>query len=166
MCCFRPALSALLVLLTSACAGFAPLYGENSAAQKTFARLSVAPVDGRAGFLFTQALQERGGIRPGQSGAYVLQTDLEESRVLSGVRTDQVATRARLTVTARYTLVGRDGTAVYRGTAQSTAAFDDPGQPYAALAAEQDATEKAMRALAEKVLNDLAAFFNTQAQNP
>ena len=163
---FKPVLSVLLVLLTSACAGFTPLYGQSSAAHPSLARLSLAPVDGRAGFLFTQAMQDRGGISMGQSGAYVLQTTLEETRALVGVRIDQVATRARLTVRATYTVIGRDGAVAYQGTAESTAAFDDPDQPYAALAAEQDAEERATRVLAEKVLNDLAVFFNTEVQNP
>ncbi len=163
---FKPVLPVLLVLLTSACAGFAPLYGQNSAAHQSFARLSLAPVDGRAGFLFTQAMQDRGGISMGQSGAYILQTRLHVSRAQIGVRIDQVATRARLTVRANYTVLGRDGAVAYKGTAESSAAFDDPDKPYAALAAERNAEERATQILAEKVLNDLAVFFNTEAQNP
>jgi len=159
----KPVLPVLFALLVGSCAGFTPLYGQNTGARQHFEQLSLAPIEGRTGFLFTQAMRDRGGVSQGQSGAYVLQTTLKEKLALVGVRIDQVSTRARITLDASYSVLDRDGKAVYTGTASSMAAFDEPDQPYAAIAAERDAKDRASRILAEKVLNDLAVFFNTVA---
>jgi len=161
----KPVLPVLIALLIGSCAGFTPLYSQNTGARQHFEQLSMEPIEGRTGFLFTQAMRDRGGVGQGQSGAYVLQTTLKEKHANIGVRIDQVSTRSRLTVIAYYLVRGRDGKIAYRGTAQSTAAYDEPDQPYAALAAEQDAEDRASRILAEKVLNDLAVFFSTVAPN-
>ena len=146
-------------LILSACAGFQPLYGENTSVRRNFEQLSAAPIEGRAGFLFSQALLDRGGIVSGQSGTYVLETALTKSRVNVGVRIDDVSTRSRLTLRARYSVRDRNGKISYQGLAESQAAFDVPDQPYGALVAEQAAEETATSVLAEKVLNDLAVFF-------
>ncbi|PHS25075.1 MAG: hypothetical protein COA85_07520 [Robiginitomaculum sp.] len=156
---FQYSLSACLLLLLSACAGFQPLYGDNTAVRRSFENLSLAPIDGRAGFLFAQALQDRGGIQGGQSGLYVLETNLRKTQANVGVRVDDVSTRARLTLRARYTVRGRNGKVAYKGNAISETAFDIPDQPYGAIAAEQYAEETAAIVLAEKVMNDLAVFF-------
>jgi len=156
---FQHIIPAGLLLLLSACAGFQPLYGENTAVRRSFDQLSLAPIEGRAGFLFAQALLDRGGIKGGQSGAYVLETNLRKSQANVGVRVDDVSTRARLTLRARYTVRDRDGKIAYKGSAISEAAFDVPDQPYGAIAAEQHAEETAALVLAEKVMNDLAVFF-------
>lgn len=161
----KPALPVLFALLVGSCAGFTPLYGQKTGARQHFAQLSLAPIEGRTGFLFTQAMRDRGGVSQGQSGAYVLQTSLTEKLAFVGVRIDQVSTRARITLDASYSVLDRDGKAVYTGAARSMAAFDEPDQPYAAIAAERDAKDRASRILAEKVLNDLAVFFSTVAPN-
>jgi LPS-assembly lipoprotein len=159
-------LSITLMLIVSACAGFQPLYGENTSVRRNFEQLSAAPIEGRAGFLFSQALLDRGGIVSGQSGAFVLETALSKSQVNVGVRIDNVSTRSRLTLRARYSVRDRNGKIAYQGFAESQAAFDVPDQPYGALVAEQGAEETATSVLAEKVLNDLAVFFaSTQEEN-
>ncbi|PHS28106.1 MAG: hypothetical protein COA84_02335 [Robiginitomaculum sp.] len=151
--------SITLALFLTACAGFQPLYGENTSVRTNFNRLSAAPIDGRAGFLFSQALLDRGGIVTGESGTFVLETVLSKSQVNVGVRIDNVSTRSRLTLRARYSVRDREGKIAYRGLAESQAAFDVPDEPYGALVAEQGAEETAVSVLAEKVLNDLAVFF-------
>ncbi len=161
---FQYSLSACLLVLLSACAGFQPLYGENTAVRRSFENLSLAPIEGRAGFLFAQALQDRGGIQAGQSGVYVLETNLRKTQANVGVRVDDVSTRARLTLRARYTVRDRDGKIAYKGNAISETAFDIPDQPYGAIAAEQYAEETAATVLAEKVMNDLAVFFASQPE--
>ena len=150
---------ALFMLLLSACAGFEPLYAENTAVRRGFTQLSAAPIDGRAGFLFSQALNERGGIQNGLSGTYVLESQISKKQINVGVRIDNVSTRARLQMDVRYNVRDRDGKIVYQGRAQSSAAFDVPDQPYGALIAERSAEENATTILAEKVINDLAVFF-------
>jgi len=109
---------------------------------------------------------DKGGIVSGQSGAYVLETKLRKSQANVGVRIDNVSTRARLTLRARYSVRDRNGKIAYQGVAESQAAFDVPDQPYGALVAEQGAEETAVSVLAEKVLNDLAVFFaSTQEEH-
>lgn len=157
-------LSASFLLLLSGCAGFQPLYGENTTVRRSFDQLSLAPIEGRAGFLFAQALLGRGGISQGQSGLYVVETTIRKTQANVGVRVDDVSTRARLTLRARYTIRGRDGKIAYKGNAISETAFDVPDQPYGAIAAEQNAEETAARVLAEKVMNDLAVFFASLPQ--
>ena len=150
------------LFLLAACAGFEPLYAEQTSRTAAMKNLSLAPIEGRAGFLFSQAMLERGGVHEGESGAWVLQTSLKKTHTAVGVRVDQVSTRSRMTVTAKYTVRDKTGAIVYRGRQTSMAAYDEPDQPYGALAAEQDAEERATRVLAEKVFNDLAVFFKTR----
>ncbi len=154
-----------LLLILSACAGFEPLYAQNTGVRQGFEQISASPIEGRVGFLFSQALQERGGINTGQSGAYVLETSLNKTSTAIGVRIDNVSTRARLTMRARFVVRDKNGKIAYRGNAQSSSAFDEPDQPYGALAAERRAEEIAAQLLAEKVLNDLAVFFAGNSEN-
>jgi len=148
-----------LLCMVSACAGFEPLYAQNTTMRRGLEQLSAEPIDGRAGFLFSQALQNGSGITTGKSGKYVLSTVLNTQRSNVGVRIDAVSTRARLSMTARYTVRDQQGHTLYQGSTYSDAAYDVPDQPYGALAAEQAAEETAAKILSEKVINDLAVFF-------
>jgi LPS-assembly lipoprotein len=156
---FRTVFLVTLLSALGACAGFEPLYAQNTSVRSNLNQLSLAPIEGRAGFLFADAMMNRGGIKAGQSGAYVLETKLSKSQTYVGVRVDNVSTRARLTLIANYVVRDKDGKVAYTGTSTSIAAFDVPDQPYGALVAEQGAEESAARILAEKVINDLAIFF-------
>lgn len=162
---FKTIISASLLMLLVSCAGFEPLYAENTRVRQHMNQLSVAPIDGRAGFLFGQAMLDRGGVQTGQSGAYVMETTLQKRQAAVGVRVDNVSTRSRLTMRARFTVRDRKGAIVYRGNAESVVAFDEPDQPYGALVAERTAEESATILLAEKALNDLAVFFANLPEN-
>ncbi len=156
---------AALLMVLGACAGFEPLYGENTSVRRGFDRLSLSPIEGRSGFLFAQALMDRGGVNTGTSGEYVLETTLRKNQTNVGVRVDDVSTRARLIMSATYSLRDRNGKIAYQGSSEGISAFDVPDEPYGALIAEQDAEESAALILAEKVLNDLAVFFASAPEN-
>lgn len=156
----RYLLPAVLVMLLGACAGFAPLYGENTAVRTNLEQLSLAPIEGRTGFLFAQAMEERGGIDTGASSPFLLDVNLIKRQANVGVRVDNVSTRARLTIRARYTIRDRQGKTLHVGSTDGEAAFDQPDEPYAAIIAEQDAESRAVTLLSEKVLTDLAVFFS------
>ncbi len=146
----------------SGCAGFTPLYATNNDGTTRFSSVSLAPVEGRAGFLFSQALLERGGIQQGQSAPYVLHAAISTQHIASGVRVDDVSTRSHVEITARYSLVDKNGKAVFSNFAKNTAAYDTPDQPYGALAATSGVEAHAITALAETVMTDIATFLAQQ----
>lgn len=163
---FKNLMPIAAALLLGACAGFEPLYGQNTAVRTNLEQLSLVPIEGRAGFLFAQALQERGGIQTGESKPYLLEVDLRKRQTNIGVRIDDVSTRARLTVFARYTIHDRNGKIIHKGNVEGQASFDQPDEPYAALAAEQDAESRAITVLSEKTMTDLAVFFASAPDGP
>ncbi len=161
----KPLVSITFLFLLTACAGFQPLYAENTTVRRGFETLSLTPIDGRIGFLFSQAMTERGGIKTGTSGPYILELQLNKSQTNVGVRVDDVSTRARLTLSSSYLVRDRNGKIAHQGTAESFTAFDFPDEPYGALSAERDAEQSASLILAEKVLTDLAVFFASLPEN-
>ena len=140
-----------------ACAGFQPLYGERTVSR--LAAIEINAPEGRTGYLIRQHLDDvlaKGGRAP----AYTMDLALGEARFPRGVRIDNVATRYEYRLTADYVLRSApSGTLAKRGRVQVELTYDSADQPYASIAAQQDAQDRAAHEAARRIQLELAAWF-------
>jgi len=149
----------LSALLLAGC-GFRPIYAEPSgAAAARLEEVAVAdiPEPEASGFLVQKELTRRFAPAGAASGVrYLLEVDLAERRNAFAVQSDASVTRFDYELTAGYTLTDRTTGATYAARAASVASYNVLNSQFATLAAEQEAREKAARALAERIQLDLA----------
>lgn len=156
----RPALIALLLAAAplAGCAGFQPLYGEAGVTRGLAAVEVVAP-EGRTGYLIRQQLDDAFARSPGVAPTYRMNLVLGEARYPRGVRIDAVATRYEYVLTAAYTLTSiATGQPARQGNVRVELTYDSADQPYASIAAQQDAQERAAAEAARKIQLELAAW--------
>ena len=156
------ALAALLPLALAAC-GLHPLYsgGANSPVAATLAGIEVAPIQGKAGFLLSNALKDRLAAAGRDTPRYRLQVKLDDQIIGLALRRDNAVTRERRTLRARYQLVdisaGKDNV-VLDATAGSDAGVDVVSSEYATIAAENTALENLSQIVAEQIVTRIAVF--------
>jgi LPS-assembly lipoprotein len=155
----RAAVALALSLALTGC-GLRPLYagGGSGAVAQTLRSVSVAPIQGRAGWLVRTALEDRLGASGGQS-RYRLEIQLDDDIIGLGIRSDDAVTRERRTLRARYRLVEADkGTVVLDATAGSDVGIDVVASEYATVAAEQTALERLSREVADQIVTRIALY--------
>ncbi len=153
-----------LMLLVSAC-GLRPLYGsgEGGKVAQALRTVDVAPIDGKAGWLMRNALDERLGRDRGAPAQYRLEVELDDSISGFGVRRDDAITRERRTLRARYRLVdAAKGTVLLDSTAGSDAGIDVVSSEYATVAAENTALERLSQIIADQIVARVALFAERQ----
>lgn len=145
----KPFLAALLALTLAGC-GFTPLYANGGSA----GNINVERIDGRAGHALRKAvLQELAPGLPGLDGPATLTINLDESIGRLALQPDEAATRTDIIVRADYVLAYAD-TAV-AGDAAAETSFLVPDAPFSDIAAQVDATDRAMLLLARRIADDL-----------
>jgi LPS-assembly lipoprotein len=141
----------------SAC-GFRPLYAQSGVVQSLAAVDVVAP-EGRAGFLIREHLEDALARDRGVTPAYRMNLILSETRYPRGVRVDNVATRYEYVLTAAYVLRSTpSGVVAKRGQVRVELTYDSADQPYAAIAAQQDAQDRAAQEAARRIQLELASW--------
>jgi LPS-assembly lipoprotein len=146
-------------LLLTGC-NLRPLYagGGSGPVAQALQSVAIAPIDGRAGWLVRTALEDRLGSS-GAAPRYRLEVELDDRIEGFGVRSDDVTTRERRTLRARYRLVETAaGTVVLDATAGSDAGVDVVSSEYATVAAEQTALERLSKELADQIVSRLALY--------
>lgn len=147
-------------LLLAGC-GLQPLYsggGSGSVAQ-TLRSVTVAPIEGRAGWLVRTALEDRLGTPQSGAAVYRLEVLLDDDITGFGIRSDDAVTRERRTLRARYRLVDAvKGTVLLDATAGSDAGIDVVGSEYATVAAEQTALERLSKEVADQIVTRVALY--------
>lgn len=151
---------ALLSPALSGC-GLRPLYGGGTAGpvQTMLSGVEVAPIEGEAGWLVSNAVRDR--IEATRSGElrYRLEIKLDDQIVGLGVRRDDVVTRERRTLRARYQLIDiATGQTVLDATAGSDAGIDVASSEYATIAAEKSALERLSGIVADQIVARLARY--------
>lgn len=147
-----------LALALSAC-GLRPIYagGAQGQVSRGLAAVEVAPIEGQAGWLMRNALNDR----LGQGGAsvntrYRLDVVLDDQVEGLGLLTDDTIGRERRTLRARYQLVDlASGTVVIDATAGSDAGIDVVSSEFATIAAEQTALENLSLEVAGQIITRL-----------
>lgn len=145
--------------------GFRPLHGHDAGgAPEQLAAIRIALINDRVGQRLRNLLLDRlTPLGPPAQPGYLLSVDLRESLRNIAIRKDETATRANLTLTARFHLrrVGRSNS--FRGTAVSTNSYNILDSDFATLSAETDARGRALRDLAEEIRTRIAAALTNPA---
>ena len=141
--------------------GFTPIHGETSpASEKALNGFEVELIPDRIGQLLRNELLER--FRPrGIPGGdrFSLNVTVNEFIRKLGLRIDETATRANLTLRANYTVSERsDGRILVRGTAQSVNSYNILGSHFATLIARKNARERAVREIADDIRGQLSIW--------
>lgn len=162
-----PLLAAALTgatLLLGGCAGFQPLYAEGSGASK-LAAVQVNAPQGRAGYLLRQHLDDAFAKDHAAAPAYTMDVSINEARYPRGVRVDNVATRYEYVLTAAYTLkAAPSGAPLKVGSVRVELTYASADQPYASIAAQQDAEDRACQEAARRIQMELAVWLANGGQ--
>ena len=158
----RRALALCAAILALSACQLRPLYagGGTGPVAQSLRSVQVGPIGGRAGWLVRTALEDRlGGGEGGASPRYRLEVELDDQITGFGIRSDDVVTRERRTLRARYRLVdAARGTVLVDATAGSDAGIDVVGSEYATVAAEQTALEHLSREIADQIVTRLGLY--------
>ena len=158
---FRGSIVALAAGAALGGCGFTPMYAQQGVVSNLAAIDVVAP-QGRAGFLIRQHLDDAFARNRAGPAAYRMQLALAEARYPRGIRTDNVATRYEYVLTADYTLAALpSGAVAKRGRVRVELTYDSADQPYASIAAQQDAEDRATEEAARRIQLELAAWLAT-----
>ena len=151
-----------LALVLSAClggCGLQPMYagGTNGAVARGLAAVDVAPIEGKAGWLVRNALNDRLAASGSASPKYRLDVRLDERLEGLGVLSDDTIGRERRTLRARYQLVDlATGGIVMDASASADAGIDVVSSDYATITAEQTALENLSREIAGRIAASVA----------
>lgn len=141
-----------------------PMYAEASSPRPKLASISVAPVSTRV----AQQVRNRlifllygGGAAPA-SPAYDLDLGVQESAI--GVFINSVSntpTAGNMRITVNYALKdAKTKKVLKKGSRVAVAAYDQPSQEFAKLRSARDAENRAAKAAADLVDQDIAAFLS------
>jgi LPS-assembly lipoprotein len=156
----------LAALLLAGC-GLQPLYsgGSSGAVANAIGQVDIAPIEGKAGWLVTNALKDRLGVVSSGGASYRLMVRLDDQISGLGVRRDNSVTRERRTLRARYQLVdAAQGTVLLDQTAGSDVGIDVVQSDYAVIAAENTALERLSTVIADQIVARLALYARRRTQ--
>ena len=150
-----------LMLALSAC-GFTPLYGE-TAGTASLSRVSVETPDTRLGYRLRERLEDALLFDRSRAAEWRLDVDLDPSRRPLGRRIDDTAARYELTLIGLWTLTPLSGGEALTGRETVTVTYAAADQPYAAIAAQEDAEDRAAEALSQRIRLALIRAVGTPA---
>jgi LPS-assembly lipoprotein len=156
----RAAALAPLALLLAGC-GLHPMYagGTSGPVAQTLAGIEVAPIEGKAGWLMANDLRDKLSAMGGGTPRYRLDVKLDDQISGLAVNRNDVTTRERRTLRARFQLVDlAKGTVLLDDTAGSDAGIDVVGSEYATIAAEDSALENLSDTVSDKIVARLALY--------
>ena len=159
----RLSVSLALCLLLAAC-GFHPLYDKASASDASLATVQISRMDERVGQQLNWLLQDRFYGGHAQSAPeWKLDVTLSTDKQELGIRRDDVATRARLTLTASFTLTPLNSQgAALQGSERSFVSYNIFTNPYATRTADENATTRGLEELADLMTNRIALYLAGQ----
>jgi LPS-assembly lipoprotein len=156
--------AAAAALTLSGCAGFQPLYAQPGVV-KNLAAIQVTAPRGRTGYLMRQHLDDAFAKDHSAAPAYAMELSLGEARYPRGVRIDNVATRYEYVLTASYALRSLPSRALAKqGQVRVELTYDSADQPYASIAAQQDAQDRAADEAARRIELELAVWLANGAK--
>ena len=143
--------------------GFTPLYAAPGVAAGLSSVDVVAP-KGRIGELLREELDDALARQTGARPAYRLELTYTQSRIGRGLREDNVVSRYELGLGVDYRLVdATSGAALKSGHVDSEVTYDSEDQPYAGVAAQQDAEARAAADAARRIHLELASWLAGRA---
>jgi LPS-assembly lipoprotein len=139
--------------------GLQPMYagGGSGAVARGLSGIEVATIDGRAGWLVRNALNDKLSSGTGATPRYRLDVRLDDRLESFGLLRDDTVGRERRSLRARYQLVDlASGAVLVDATAGSDAGIDVVSSDYATIAAEQTALENLSRDIADRIVTNVA----------
>jgi LPS-assembly lipoprotein len=165
MSLFRTFAALFVVLLLGAC-GFRSLYGTDATGDATgeLATIKINPIADRLGQQLRNNLLDLLNPRGRPSNPrYFLTVALDQSTQRLAIEKDAFATRANLTLLAKYSLQDPDSREiVLSGKSLVVSSYNILDSEFATLMAEKDAKARAAREIAHDIRTRLAAFFVRQ----
>ncbi|MGI8943341.1 MAG: LPS assembly lipoprotein LptE [Qipengyuania sp.] len=158
------ALLPLACFSLSAC-GLQPMYagGGDGEIARGLAAVEVPAIEGRAGWLVRNALNDKLSAAGAASPRYRLDVRLDDELEGLGVLGDDRVGRERRTLRARYQLVDiASGSILLDATARTDAGIDVVSSEYATIAAEQSALENLSIDLADRMVTRIALTLRQQ----
>lgn len=149
---------AAMVPALSAC-GLKPLYAGAGAPAVTqgLAAVDVPAIEGRAGWLVRNAINDKLSAAGSQNPRYRLDIRLDDTLQGLGILGDDTIGRERRTLRARYQLVDIASDAILLdATAGADAGIDVVSSEYATIAAEQRALENLSTEIADRIVTRVA----------
>ena len=146
--------------------GLKPLYASGGAGPvaSALSSVEVAAIGGQSGWLIRNALNDRIHRQGSGNARFRLEIELDDDITGFGVRQDNVITRERRTLRARYRLVDiATGSVLLDQTASADAGIDVAGSEYATVAAEQTALERLTETLADQIIARIATYAGRSA---
>lgn len=154
---------AVIVLSATSC-GFKPLYGDHasSVSQASLAQVRLPPLRDRVGQLLhirlSKGMHPRGKPRNPVWDLVIKLTTRTENL---GIRKDETATRANLTLEARFELRQiATGRVSFKGRSVITISYNILESRFSTLASRTDATRRATRELADNIKTRVALFLS------
>lgn len=150
----------------SACAGFQPLYAQPGVTPN-LRTVEVTTPQNRAGFLLREQINDQLSRQLDQPARYRLDLKVDEQRYARGLRVNNVASDFELNLRVDYQLIENgSGRVLTKGAAPVTVFYVSANAPYAGIAAQQDAQERAANQAAIQIRLDLSRYFARRAANP
>ncbi|MBA4765958.1 MAG: hypothetical protein H2048_10815 [Erythrobacter sp.] len=149
---------ALSVALALPACSLSPMYaGGSGGVAQSLAAVDVPPIQGKAGWLVRNALNEKLGAAGVANSRYRLDVRLDDSLAGLGVLADDTISRERRTLRARYQLVDAStGEILLDATEGADAGIDVVSSEYATIAAENTALENLTKEIADRIVTRVA----------
>lgn len=146
-------LAAFALFALSAC-GFQPVYAPANSALAAGGPITVEPIRGRSGYMLRRALQQELAIGlPGVTEPATLNVVLNEGLTRLAFKPDGAAARSSISARGEYVLARSSG--AISGQVRADTDFSVPSQPYGDIAAQTSASDRTMRELAKRMVQDL-----------
>ena len=142
--------SVLIALPCLAACGFEPVYGPGGSAEALRGRITFDPPRDSEGFALVRALEDRLG-RP-DTPEYLFTADIRVSEDELGITPADEITRYNVLGQVTFRVVDATGDQVTGGTVDSFTAYSGTGTPVSTRVAREDARDRLMVILADKIV--------------
>ena len=152
-------LLALAAALALPACSLSPMYagGGSGEVARGLAAIDVSPIEGKAGWLVRNALNDRFDAAGVSDIRYRLDVRLDDSLEGLAVLADDTVSRERRTLRARYQLVdAATGEILLDATDGADAGIDVVSSEYATIAAENTALENLSKEIADRMVGRIA----------
>ena len=146
--------------------GFSPLYGttENGSVAAEMAKIKIKPIPNRSGQILRNHLIDMLAPGGGQStGGYTLEVQLNEPRLQDqGISRSESILRYSYSANASFHLLDHRGMIVVRGSSGNSSSFAVTNSEYSNVAAQSDARDRVMEAIASDFRTQIATHFRAR----
>ena len=150
-----------LALVLPAC-GFQPVYAPGGSASFASGNITIKEIPGRSGYMLRRALQQElaAGL-PNLSTTATLEVKLSDGLTRLQFKPDGAASRSSYNASASYVLSG-EKISVF-GNSDAETSFSVPDAPYGDISAQTNASDRVMRVLAGRIVDDLRLQLSTKS---